>query len=150
MEEQTQTTQTTELAVKDDEAKKLPATVDLRVQIYAQRGSITQLAEHFDLSPIQIEELITKRKLDQDLAKSRTLLEDDAVAVLQQCLKSEDEKVRLECAKFMLTKLQSAKPRWSDGPQIAQQIVMSDQDKNLSIKNIFGIATPAQQEIEEL
>ena len=70
------------------------------------------------------------------MQQARQALVAQAESVVGKALKSENEKLRVETARFILERL-GREDGWGQNPQIQQQINVVD--KELEIKNIFGL-----------
>ena len=61
-----------------------------------------------------------------------------AEEAILDCLHSDNENIKLKSAEITLKSL--GKDTWSQAPQVQiQQNIVSDEEKKIEIKNIFGI-----------
>lgn len=105
-------------------------------EIWKSYGIVTILCAKLDCTPKQFYLAIDKFELRDCLKQAKSQLVGMAERAIVDCLHSENEQVKLRAAETTLKSL--GKDEWSQAPQvqIAQQIVA---DKDLEIKNIFGI-----------
>lgn len=105
-------------------------------KIWQNYGIITVLCAVLDCTPKQFYNAVDKFELREYLKQAKLQLVGLAEVALIDCLHSQNEQIRLRAAETTLKSL--GKEEWSQTPQvqIQQQIVS---DKDLEIKNIFGI-----------
>ena len=99
-------------------------------------GMTYDMCLHFDCTPKQLYTKIDKFGLRESMQKARQALVAQAESVVGKALKSENEKLRVETARFILERL-GREDGWGQNPQIQQQINVVD--KEVEIKNIFGV-----------
>ena len=99
-------------------------------------GMTYDICLHFDCTPKQLYTKIDKFGLRDHMQQARKNLVAQAESVVGKALKSENEKLRVETARFILERL-GREDGWGQNPQIQQQINVVD--KELEIKNIFGV-----------
>ena len=99
-------------------------------------GMTYDICLHFDCTPKQLYTKIDKFGLRESMQQARQALVAQAESVVGKALKSENEKLRVETARFILERL-GREEGWGQNPQIQQQIKVVD--KELEIKNIFGV-----------
>ena len=97
-------------------------------------GMTYDMCLHFDCTPKQLYTRIDKFGLRDSMQQARQALVAQAESVVGKALKSENEKLRVETARFILERL-GREDGWGQNPQIVQQIDTTDG----SIKQIFGI-----------
>lgn len=97
-------------------------------------GMTYDLCIHFNCTPKQLYTRIDKFGLREQMAEARKNLVAQAESVVGKALKSDNEKLRVDTARFILERL-GRDEGWGQNPQIVQQIDVSDG----SIKQIFGI-----------
>ena len=97
-------------------------------------GMTYDICIHFNCTPKQLYTRIDKFGLREAMAEARKNLVAQAESVVGKALKSDNEKLRVETARFILERL-GREDGWGQNPQIVQQIDTSDG----SIKQIFGI-----------
>lgn len=97
-------------------------------------GMTYDLCIHFGCTPKQLYTRIDKFGLREQMAEARKNLVAQAESVVGKALKSDNEKLRVDTARFILERL-GRDDGWGQNPQIVQQIDVSDG----SIKQIFGI-----------
>ena len=89
---------------------------------------------YFNCTPKQLYTRIDKFGLRDQMQQARQALVAQAESVVGKALKSDNEKLRVETARFILERL-GREDGWGQNPQIVQQIDTSDG----TIKQIFGI-----------
>ena len=99
-------------------------------------GMTYDICLHFDCTPKQLYTKIDKFGLRESMQQARQALVAQAESVVGKALKSENEKLRVETARFILERL-GREDGWGQNPQIQQQINVVD--KEIEIKNIFGV-----------
>ena len=99
-------------------------------------GMTYDICIHFNCTPKQLYTRIDKFGLRDQMQQARQALVAQAESVVGKALKSENEKLRVETARFILERL-GREEGWGQNPQIQQQINVVD--KELEIKNIFGV-----------
>ena len=99
-------------------------------------GMTYDMCLHFDCTPKQLYTKIDKFRLRESMQQARQALVAQAESVVGKALKSENEKLRVETARFILERL-GREDGWGQNPQIQQQINVVD--KEIEIKNIFGL-----------
>ena len=97
-------------------------------------GMTYDLCIHFNCTPKQLYTRIDKFGLREQMAEARKNLVAQAESVVGKALKSDNEKLRVDTARFILERL-GRDEGWGQNPQIVQHIDVSDG----SIKQIFGI-----------
>ena len=99
-------------------------------------GMTYDMCLHFDCTPKQLYTKIDKFGLRDSMQQARQALVAQAESVVGKALNSENEKLRVETARFILERL-GREDGWGQNPQIQQQINVVD--KELEIKSIFGV-----------
>lgn len=99
-------------------------------------GMTYDICLHFDCTPRQLYTKIDKFGLRDHMQQARKNLVAQAESVVGKALNSENEKLRVETARFILERL-GREDGWGQNPQIQQQINVVD--KELEIKSIFGV-----------
>ena len=99
-------------------------------------GMTYDLCIHFNCTPKQLYTRIDKFGLRDQMTEARKNLVAQAESVVGKALTSENEKLRVETARFILERL-GREDGWGQNPQIQQQINVVD--KELEIKNLFGL-----------
>ena len=99
-------------------------------------GMTYDICLHFDCTPRQLYTKLDKFGLRESMQQARQALVAQAESVVGKALNSENEKLRVETARFILERL-GREEGWGQNPQIQQQINVVD--KELEIKNIFGV-----------
>ena len=99
-------------------------------------GMTYDICLHFNCTPKQLYTRIDKFGLRDQMIEARKNLVAQAESVVGKALKSDNEKLRVETARFILERL-GREDGWGQNPQIQQQINVVD--KELEIKNIFGV-----------
>ena len=97
-------------------------------------GMTYDICLHFGCTPRQLYAKIDKFGLRDRMRQARKNLVAQAESVVGKALKSENEKLRVETARFILERL-GREDGWGQNPQIVQQIDTTDG----TIKQIFGI-----------
>ena len=121
--------------VKTEGQKPFKATKQqLEEAIDSFYGMTYDLCIHFNCTPKQLYTRIDKFGLREQMAEARKNLVAQAESVVGKALKSDNEKLRVDTARFILERL-GRDDGWGQNPQIVQQIDVSDG----SIKQIFGI-----------
>ena len=121
--------------VKTEGQKPFKATKQqLEEAIDSFYGMTYDLCIHFNCTPKQLYTRIDKFGLREQMAEARKNLVAQAESVVGKALKSDNEKLRVDTARFILERL-GRDEGWGQNPQIVQQIDVSDG----SIKQIFGI-----------
>ena len=101
-------------------------------------GIVTIICAILDCTPRQLYKAIDKWGLRDHLKESKHSLVSVAEKAILDCLRSENENVKLKSAEITLKSL--GKETWSQTPQVQiTQNVVSDEEKKIEIKNIFGI-----------
>lgn len=98
-------------------------------------GMTYDICIHFDCTPKQLYNKIDKFGLREAMSEARKQLVAQAESVVGKALTSENEKLRVETARFILERLD--REHYGQNPQIQQQINVVD--KEIEIKNIFGV-----------
>lgn len=101
-------------------------------------GVITSLCNELDCTYTQFYSAVKHWGLQEHLTKAKDNLVALAEHSLVQCLKSEDEKVRLQAAQTVL-RMRGSRQGWSSAPQVAVQTQVNIADKETKIKEIFNI-----------
>lgn len=101
-------------------------------------GIVTIICNELDCTAKQFYNYVKKNDLDNLLTNSKQQLVSLAENAILDCLKSENENIKLKAAEHTLETL--GKREWSKDPKvIVNQNVISENDKAVEIKNIFGI-----------
>lgn len=101
-------------------------------------GILTIICAILDCTPKQFYKAIDKWNLREELKESKNNLVGVAEKAILDCLRSENENIKLKSAEITLKSL--GKDTWSQTPQVQiTQNVVSDEEKKIEIKNIFGI-----------
>ena len=101
-------------------------------------GIVTIICGLLDCTPKQLYKAIDKWNLRDHLKESKNNLVGVAEKAILDCLRSENENIKLKSAEITLKSL--GKDTWSQTPQVQiTQNVVSDEEKKIEIKNIFGI-----------
>ena len=101
-------------------------------------GILTIICAILDCTPKQLYKAIDKWGLRDHLKEAKQSLVGVAEKAILDCLRSENENIKLKSAEITLKSL--GKDTWSQNPQVQiTQNVVSDEEKKIEIKNIFGI-----------
>ena len=101
-------------------------------------GILTIICGLLDCTPKQFYKAIDKWNLREDLKEAKNNLVGVAEKAILDCLRSQNENIKLKSAEITLKSL--GKDTWSQNPQVQiTQNVVSDEEKKIEIKNIFGI-----------
>ena len=101
-------------------------------------GILTIICAILDCTPKQFYKAIDKWGLRNYLTYAKNNLVGVAEKAILDCLRSENENIKLKSAEITLKSL--GKDTWSQSPQVQiTQNVVSDEEKKIEIKNIFGI-----------
>ena len=101
-------------------------------------GILTIICPILDCTPKQFYKAIDKWNLREELKEAKNNLVGVAEKAILDCLRSENENIKLKSAEITLKSL--GKETWSQTPQVQiQQNIVSDEEKKIEIKNIFGI-----------
>ena len=101
-------------------------------------GIVTLICGLLDCSAKQFYKAIDKWGLRDHLKDAKNNLVGVAEKAILDCLRSENENIKLKSAEITLKSL--GKDTWSQTPQVQiTQNVVSDEEKKIEIKNIFGI-----------
>lgn len=101
-------------------------------------GILTIICGLLDCTPKQFYKAVDKWGLRDHLKESKNNLVSVAEKAILDCLRSENENIKLKSAEITLKSL--GKDTWSQNPQVQiTQNVVSDEEKKIEIKNIFGI-----------
>ena len=101
-------------------------------------GIVTIICNLLDCTPKQLYKAIDKWNLRDALKDAKNNLVGVAEKAILDCLRSENENIKLKSAEITLKSL--GKDTWSQNPQVQiTQNVVSDEEKKIEIKNIFGI-----------
>ena len=101
-------------------------------------GILTIICGLLDCTPKQLYKAIDKWNLRDALKDAKNNLVGIAEKAILDCLRSENENIKLKSAEITLKSL--GKDTWSQTPQVQiTQNVVSDEEKKIEIKNIFGI-----------
>ena len=101
-------------------------------------GVVTVLCNILDCTYAQFYKAITHYNLRDCLANAKKNLVGLAESAILDCLKSQNENIKLKASEITLKSLGKTEGWSFDTTQINQQINISDKDT--SIKNIFGIS----------
>lgn len=101
-------------------------------------GIVTIICNLLDCTAKQFYNAVDKFGLRDHLKESKNNLVSVAEKAILDCLRSENENIKLKSAEITLKSL--GKDTWSQNPQVQiTQNVVSDEEKKIEIKNIFGI-----------
>ena len=101
-------------------------------------GIVTLICGLLDCSARQFYKAVDKWELRDHLKDAKNNLVGVAEKAILDCLRSENENIKLKSAEITLKSL--GKETWSQTPQVQiTQNVVSDEEKKIEIKNIFGI-----------
>lgn len=101
-------------------------------------GILTIICGLLDCTPKQLYKAIDKWNLRDALKDAKNNLVGVAEKAILDCLRSENENIKLKSAEITLKSL--GKETWSQTPQVQiTQNLVSDEEKKIEIKNIFGI-----------
>ena len=101
-------------------------------------GILTIICALLDCTPKQFYKAIDKWNLREELKDAKNNLVGVAEKAILDCLRSENENIKLKSAEITLKSL--GKDTWSQTPQVQiTQNLVSDEEKKIEIKNIFGI-----------
>ena len=100
-------------------------------------GIVTICCAQIDCTYAQFYKAITHYNLRECLANAKKNLVSLAEKAVLECLKSQNENIKLKASEITLKSLGRGEGWSFDTTQINQQINISD--KNADIKNIFGI-----------
>ena len=111
---------------------------ELQTIIEENYGVVTVLCNILDCTYAQFYKAISYYKLRDCLAESKKRLVSLAEKAILDCLKSQNENIKLKASEITLKSLGKTEGWSFDTTQINQQINISD--KTAEIKNIFGIS----------
>ena len=101
-------------------------------------GILTLVCGLLDCTPKQFYNAVDKWGLRDYLKEAKNQLVGVAEQAILDCLHSDNENIKLKSAEITLKSL--GKDTWSQAPQVQiQQNIVSDEEKKIEIKNIFGI-----------
>ena len=101
-------------------------------------GILTLVCGLLDCTPKQFYNAVDKWGLTDHLKEAKSQLVGVAEEAILDCLHSDNENIKLKSAEITLKSL--GKDTWSQAPQVQiTQNVVSDEEKKIEIKNIFGI-----------
>ena len=101
-------------------------------------GILTLVCGLLDCTPKQFYNAVDKLGLRDHLKEAKNQLVGVAEQAILDCLHSDNENIKLKSAEITLKSL--GKDTWSQAPQVQiQQNIVSDEEKKIEIKNIFGI-----------
>lgn len=101
-------------------------------------GILTLVCGLLDCTPKQFYNAVDKLGLRDHLKEAKNQLVGVAEEAILDCLHSDNENIKLKSAEITLKSL--GKDTWSQAPQVQiTQNVVSDEEKKIEIKNIFGI-----------
>ena len=101
-------------------------------------GIVTIICDLLDCTAKQFYNAVDKFGLRDHLKESKNNLVSVAEKAILDCLRSQNENIKLKSAEITLKSL--GKDTWSQNPQVQiTQNVVSDEEKKIEIKNIFGI-----------
>ena len=101
-------------------------------------GILTLVCGLLDCTPKQFYIAVDKWGLRDHLKEAKRQLVCVAEEAILDCLHSDNENIKLKSAEITLKSL--GKDTWSQAPQVQiTQNVVSDEEKKIEIKNIFGI-----------
>ena len=101
-------------------------------------GILTIICDLLDCTAKQFYNAVDKWELRDSLKDAKNNLVSVAEKAILDCLRSENENIKLKSAEITLKSL--GKDTWSQSPQVQiTQNVVSDEEKKIEIKNIFGI-----------
>ena len=113
---------------------------DLEKELFDCKGIVTLICNKLDCSYKQLYNALDHYGLRDSLKQAKEMMLGQAEEVVVKSLQSDNEAIALKAAETVLKSRFAMEQGWGSGPQvnIAQQIV-SDSDKALQIRNIFGI-----------
>lgn len=113
---------------------------DLEKELFDCKGIVTLICNKLDCSYKQLYNALDHYGLRDSLKQAKEMMLGQAEEVVVKSLQSNNEAIALKAAETVLKSRFAMEQGWGSGPQvnIAQQIV-SDSDKALQIRNIFGI-----------
>ena len=101
-------------------------------------GIVTLICGLLDCTAKQFYKAVDKWGLRDELKEAKQSLVGIAEKAILDCLRSDNENIKLKSAEITLKSL--GKDTWSQTPQVQiQQNIVSDEEKKIEIKNIFGI-----------
>ena len=101
-------------------------------------GIITLICSILDCTAKQFYKAVDKYGLREELKEAKNNLVSVAEKAIFDCLRSQNENIKLKSAEITLKSL--GKDTWSQAPQVQiQQNIVTDEEKKIEIKNIFGI-----------
>lgn len=101
-------------------------------------GIVTIICDLLDCTAKQFYNAVDKWELRDSLKDAKNNLVSVAEKAILDCLRSQNENIKLKSAEITLKSL--GKDTWSQTPQVQiTQNVVSDEEKKIEIKNIFGI-----------
>ena len=101
-------------------------------------GIVTIICDLLDCTAKQFYNAVDKWGLRDHLKEAKNNLVGVAEKAILDCLRSQNENIKLKSAEITLKSL--GKDTWSQNPQVQiTQNVVSDEEKKIEIKNIFGI-----------
>ena len=101
-------------------------------------GIVTLICNLLDCTAKQFYNAVDKFGLRDHLKDAKQSLVGVAEKAILDCLRSQNETIKLKSAEITLKSL--GKETWSQTPQVQiTQNVVSDEEKKIEIKNIFGI-----------
>lgn len=106
-------------------------------EIEANYGIITILCSKLDCTAKQFYKAIDKWELRDHLDQSKKKLVGLAEKAILECLMSENENIKLRAAETTLKSL--GRETWNEGPSTVIQQQINVADKEVALKNIFGI-----------
>lgn len=100
-------------------------------------GAKSLIAPALDCTPQQLEVWLRDEKHKEVLVQARERILDKAEERMMQILQSSDDRVALESAKFILSRLGRSRGYSGDSPSI--NIGIQGDDTKVAIQSIFGI-----------
>ena len=111
---------------------------EIKDAIVRNYGVVTNICKVLDCTYRQLYLCLDKYGLRPDLDEAKKELVSMAESQLISCLNSENENIKMKAVELTLKSL--GKDTWGQTPQVQiTQNVVSDEEKKIEIKNIFGI-----------
>lgn len=111
-------------------------------------GIVTSICNDLDCTYTQFYRAVKHWQLDGAIEEARKTIVAEAEGALLQALRSQDERVRLDAAKYTLARL-GKDNGWSENPNVAVAVQVSPSEKQAQIMAIFGIKKESTQEDPE-
>lgn len=106
-------------------------------------GIVTSICNDLDCTYSQFYRAIKEYQLDGKIAEARKSIVAEAEGALLQALRSPDDRLRLDAAKYTLSRL-GKEAGWGDYP-MAVAVEISNDEKAKAIRAIFGIQGPKDE-----